>query len=95
MSDDDRLKLYLGTIDYLEFSVTADVTLNAQTVEVSFDRKGDWLAAEWIGDPGTTRRGRVAINEDNLPIGKHAVYVRVHHSDLVKPLLYAGGVHVA
>lgn len=92
---DDRLKLYRGTVEYLVVKVTADVELDDQAVEITFDRSDPegWIAAGWIGDPGKTRRARATVNDDNLPVGKHGVYVRVTDTSEA-PIVYAGGVHV-
>lgn len=48
----------IGSIEYIAATVTANVPLDAQTVELSVDSGVTWLAAEWTGDVDTTRACR-------------------------------------
>lgn len=49
-----------GSNVYIEATVTADVTLDAQTVTLSVDGGTTWLAATWLGSAGTTRTARTS-----------------------------------
>lgn len=50
--------LYLGATEYIEATITADVTLDTETVAMSIDGGATWLAASWLGSSGTTRGAR-------------------------------------
>lgn len=57
---------------YLEATVTGDVELDGQEVELGWGRDTSditWLPAEWSGDPGTTRDVRTSarVEMDTLP----------------------------
>lgn len=49
-----------GSVVYIEATVTADVTLDAQPVTLSVDGGTTWLAAGWLGVAGTTRTARTS-----------------------------------
>jgi hypothetical protein len=88
-----KLTLQTGTVEYLSVSVTADVTLDTQPVEFSFDRS-TWHAATWLGTAGTTRSAQVLLDETNLPsVGNWPVFVRVTDSPEI-PVMLAGGIKV-
>jgi len=73
--------------EYLKGSVTADVALDTQTVEVVFlgatavpDGSTTWIAAAWTGTAGTTRQWRLLIGPGTaaaLAPGTYSVHVRV------------------
>lgn len=75
-------KVYRTSTEYLDVSVTADVTLNAQTVQISVDNQATWLSASWVGSAGTTRTARVLLQPNvNMPAaGKHPVFVKLTDS---------------
>lgn len=86
--------LQTGTVELLSVSVTADVTLDAQPVEISFDRS-TWLSATWIGTAGTTRSAQVLLDATNLPsVGNWPVFVRVTDDPEI-PVMLAGGIRVS
>lgn len=75
--------------EYLHGPVTANVTLDAQVVEVAFvtpssavpDASTSWITAAWEGSPGLTRTWRVLIGPSTtapLAAGAYGVWVRVH-----------------
>lgn len=76
------------SLEYLEISITAALTLDAQTVEFAFQLDGDqtspagadWHAATWIGDEGTTRTARLLVGPGGalvLEAGYYNVWYRV------------------
>ena len=75
-------KVYRTSTEYLEASITADVTLNTQPVEISVDNQATWLTASWVGTAGTTRTARVLLQPNvNMPTaGKRPVFVRLTDS---------------
>lgn len=75
-------KVYRTSTEYLDVSVTADVSLSAQAVQISVDNQSTWLTAAWIGSAGTTRTARVLLQPGvNMPTaGKHPVYVKLTDS---------------
>lgn len=87
-----------GSKEYVSATVTADVTLNAQTVEVAI-RDGSqgaafvWLPAQWVGPSGTTRQCRTTSPVDftavAYPTTPYEVYVRVTDSPEI-PIVHAG-----
>lgn len=83
-----------GTVEYLTVTVTADVELNTQPVDVSFD-KAEWLPAEWIGVVGTTRQARTTapVTFTATRRDPRSVWVRVTDVD-ESPILLAGSVTV-
>jgi hypothetical protein len=88
-----------GSKEYVSATVTADVTLSAQTVEVAI-RAGTqaafvWLPAQWVGTSGTIRQCRTTSPVDftAYPKTAHEVYVRVTDSPEI-PVLHAGTLTV-
>lgn len=75
-------KVYRTSTEYLAVSVTADVTLSSQTVQISVDNQTTWLTATWVGSTGTTRTARVLLQPNvNMPTaGKRPVFVRLTDS---------------
>lgn len=85
--------LYVGTVEYLDLVVTADVDLD-QDVEITFDRE-TWIPAAWAGDVGTTRTAQVLLG-DAVPLpakGAHKVYLRFTDNPEI-PVVLAGTVVV-
>lgn len=84
-----------GNEEFLEYEVTANVELDAQTVEITLDRV-TYLEAEWIGDPGNTRSCRTVlpVTNANLP-GPQAfeVFIRITDTPEV-PLFLAETINV-
>jgi hypothetical protein len=81
-------------VEYLTVTVTADVTLDTQPVDISFDRQV-WVTAAWQGSSGTTRDARALIDGTNVPApGVWPVYVRITDSPET-PVVYAGSVTVS
>ena len=63
--------------EYARVKITADVTLGSQTVELAFlssstaePVSGDWQAATWLGDEGTTRYAGVLIGPSALVLAE-------------------------
>lgn len=87
--------LYRGATEYVEASVTSDVTLDTQPVAFSFDGGTTWTAAAWTGSPALTRTARllvVASTTFTTP-GIYTLLVKVTDSPEV-PVISAGGVTV-
>lgn len=95
------IKIPQTSKEYVSATVTADVTLNAQTVEIAI-RAGTeaaftWLPAQWLGSAGTTRQCRTTNPVDftavAYPKTPYEVYVRVTDTPEI-PLLHAGTLTV-
>jgi hypothetical protein len=73
--------LHLGATEYVEASITADVSLDAQTVTLSVDGGTTWLASTWLGIAGLTRSARTSspvVVSTSLPTrGVHTLLARV------------------
>jgi hypothetical protein len=85
--------------EYLAVSVTADVTLTTQQVEiaVTLDQPGedDWLTATWVGTAGTTRQARLTpaqMGTDRAP-NEWLVFVRITDTPEI-PVLLAGSLRI-
>lgn len=72
------------SIDYVEASLTADVSLVGSTVSLSVKKPGvvdTWLGAAWVGTPTTTGTARtsavVALTLANYPPGDYLVRAKV------------------
>ena len=72
------------SIDYVEASLTADVSLAGSTVALSIKKPGvtdTWLTAAWVGTPTTTGTARtsatVALTLANYPPGDYLVRAKV------------------
>lgn len=72
------------SIDYVEASLTADVSLVGSTVSLSIKRPGvtdTWLPAAWVGTPtssGTARTSStVALTLASYPPGDYVVRAKV------------------
>jgi len=86
----DRV-FYRGTVEYLIGTVTTDVDLTGDTVEVSFDNRESWIPAEWIG---STNRWRILLDETTMPeVDRFGVHVRITDNPEI-PVLKAGTVLV-
>lgn len=79
-----------GTTEYISVELTADVTLDDQTVEFSFDEGTTWLAAEAVGSTGTTRTYRHLLTTGETPTASSVeVLVRITDTPEI-PILNAG-----
>lgn len=90
MTDTERTILR-GSVEYLDVVVTADVSLDAQAVAISFDRT-TWLTATWQGSAGQTRTASILGNDSNLPNLSGPVFIKVTDSPEV-PVQRAGYLH--
>ena len=70
--------------DWLTGTVTANVTLDAQPVHVSFDEV-TFIEAEWTGPTGVTRGWQAYITPDDLPPTVIACEVVVRVQDTSGP----------
>lgn len=57
---------------YLEATVSGDVVLDAQPIELGYGRSAEtitWLPAQWVGAPGITREVRTSavVDMSTLP----------------------------
>jgi hypothetical protein len=93
----DRIEIQAGSIEYLQATVTADVTLdNTVAVALSLTPLStgahDWKPAGWIGTAGTTR---VAQTTDPLTYvaGNYTVFVKLTDTPEI-PILAAYAVTV-
>jgi hypothetical protein len=88
------ITLFAGSVEHLAATVTADIELDAQTVEFSTDGE-TWHAADWEGDPGLTRTARTVapITWESTGRGPVPVLVRVTDTPEV-PIIIAGEVLV-
>lgn len=88
-----EIRIPVGSSEYLKAPITADVELDAQTVQLSKDGGTSWLAAEWVGDAGTTRTARTSS-----PVawtrGTYHVYAKLTDSPEV-PIVKCGTVIVS
>lgn len=85
--------LIQGTIEYLDVTVTADITLDGD-VEVSLDRGLTWTAAAWIGDADTTRTARLLLETAAMDKDQYSVWVKL--TDLPEiPIISAGSLLVS
>jgi hypothetical protein len=89
-----------GTVEFVSATVTADVTLNAQTVKIAISR-GDthtWLDAIWVGASGTTRKARtqspITFDATTYPASTYGVYVKVTDDPEV-PVIRAGNLTIS
>lgn len=87
-----KISIPTGSIEYLKAQVTADHSLDAQTVQLSKDGRTTWLAAEWVGDAGLTRTARTTT-----PVtwtkGVYEIYAKVGDSP-ESPIVKCGTVDV-
>ena len=72
--------------EYARVKLTADVTLNTQTVELAFltsstaePASGDWHTATWLGTADTTRYAGVLVGPNGLVLaeGVYQVWWRI------------------
>lgn len=90
-----EIEIPYGSREFLYADVTADVTLDAQVVEIGVGRTvtdATWLAAGWQGDAGTTRSAR-ALLDGTLALGKWSVFVRITDNPEI-PIIHAGVLRV-
>lgn len=85
-------RFIVGSVEYLKVQVVADSTL-ADTESVDIKLNGDWVAAEWTGDAGTTRIARTLVDFADVPPGNHNIYVRLTDTP-ESPILAAGRIKV-
>lgn len=90
------------SVEYARVSLTADVTLDAQTVELAFmgsyntePDTGDWVAATWLTPVGTTRTAGVLVGPGAhvLAEGKYYIWFRLTDTPEV-PARYAGQITI-
>lgn len=91
----ERRPWVLGTVEYLDAQITADVTLDdAEPVAFTFDRD-TFHDAEWIGVAGTTRTCRLLVDDSMLPAGAQTVEVFVRITDNPEvPLIPQGSLEI-
>lgn len=73
------------SLEYVEATVTSDVTLDAQTVEFAILTAAPvdgttWTAGAWTGTAGTTRIARILVGPGGTldpGVGSYTVFVRV------------------
>ena len=86
-----------GSVEYLTVTVTADIELTDQPVEISVDRGATWLPAVWTGDPGTTRKARTAepytFDRGDKRLVSHSVWVRITDNPEA-PIVSAGSFQI-
>jgi hypothetical protein len=82
----NALRIPVSSTEYLKVSVTADVTLSAQTVAIAIinarahPTAPDWQPAAWTGTPGTTRTAMILIGPTSstvLTVGDYDVWIQV------------------
>lgn len=82
----NALRIPVSSAEYLKISVTANVSLTSQPVHVAIvaarDRPdpGDWQAAAWAGNAGTTRTAQLMIGPGTanvLTLGEYDIWARV------------------
>lgn len=73
--------IYEGTNnEALTVNVKANVTLSAQTVELSLDNAATWITATWQGAAGTQRKATITLTPSNTPAANdlsRPVYARI------------------
>lgn len=89
--------LYRGATEYVEASITADVTLGSQTVALSFDGGTTWVTAAWQGSAGTTRTAQtsspVVVSSTFTTPGVYKLLARVTDASETT-IVKCGGVDV-
>jgi hypothetical protein len=87
-----------GSVEYLEASVTADVSLTMVVAIAITKGSGThtWLAAGWTGAADTTRTARTtsAFDTGTLTRGQYGLYVKLTDSPEV-PIIKAGEVSIS
>ena len=80
------IRIPVSSTEYLKVSITADVTLSAQTVDIAIiPARGrpvalDWKPAAWTGSPGTTRAAMILIGPGTanvIALGEYDVWTKV------------------
>lgn len=88
--------------EYVEATITSDVTLNTQPVEFAILTSAPvdattWTAGAWVGSAATTRVARILVGPDagalDPGVGRYRVYVRVDDTP-EKPVIDAGSLHL-
>ena len=96
------MKIPSISVEYARVSLTADVTLDAQAVELAFmgaygvePGPADWVAATWLTPAGTTRTAGVLIGPGQLVLaeGTHYVWFRLSDTPEV-PTRQAGQITI-
>ncbi len=75
-------KLVIGTVQFLKVRITANVDLDEQTVQFSFDKE-EWHNAIWQDEIGTTRVAALLVGTEEVPLPEHGttnLYVRIADS---------------
>lgn len=90
------------SLEYAKVDVVADETLGPQTVELALmttygtkPSSGDWRAATWLGQAGTSRSAGVLVGPGGLalPVGMYYLWFRITSAPEV-PARYAGTFEV-
>lgn len=94
------VEVQTGSIEYVNASVTGDVTLDTQAVAMAImavgtkPTAGDWVAAAWTGVAGTTRSCRRLLAGTEAA-GLYRVFVKVTDTPEVPVLAVAGILAIA
>lgn len=80
-----------GSVEWRHFTVTGDVTLDAQPVAVSVDWQQTWHDAEWVGGPGETREGRVFLAHGEFLQNRNPVPVFIRVIDAPEVIIIPAG----
>lgn len=86
------------SVEYARVTLTADVTLDSQTVELAFmssrqaePTSGDWKTATWLTAVGKTRKAGVLVGPGELELAKGTWYMWFRLADTPEvPARYAG-----
>lgn len=88
-----QIDIPAGSIEFLKASITSDVELNAQTVQISIDGKATWLPAVWVGTVGTTRTARTSSVVTWSTRGSFFVFAKIGDNP-ESPIVKCGRVDV-
>lgn len=73
--------IYEGTNgEALTATIRANVSLSAQTIELSLNSGSTWIAATWQGSAGTVRKATITLTPGNTPVAddlSRPVYARI------------------
>lgn len=94
-----NLRRNRASLEYLTVTVTADVDLDTQVVELATTKAhaqpapGDWRTATWIGDAAHTRQAQILLDDNDLTPGTWSVFLRLTDVPEV-PVLEVGTVTI-
>lgn len=91
MSHKPDVKVVYGSVEYLYADIRANVTLDAQAVEIAVSPTNtptNWVAAEWVGAVGKYRAARILL-PGSLAKDTYFVYARVTDNPET-PIIFAG-----